>query len=143
MCNCGKSRQTMAKTEMTPTRTWREANHPHPLSAPKPAPARARGTTFEYVGATALTVYGPLTGVRYRFDQPGARIVVDVRDATALTAVPQLEAVFAKFVRQAFRAEQAPPARGAVEKCVDENAGSLLDCMPRRYAARIPLGVLC
>lgn len=45
---------------------------------------------FEYVGTTALTVYGPLTGVRYRFDQPGVRLTVDGRDATALSAVPNL-----------------------------------------------------
>jgi hypothetical protein len=46
---------------------------------------------FEYVGPTALTVYGPLTGVRYRFDQPGARLTVDARDATTLAAVPNLK----------------------------------------------------
>lgn len=93
MCNCGKSRQTVTTTEMTPSAAWREANHPHPLSMPKPAPARVRGATFEYVGATALTVFGPLTGVRYRFDQPGARVSVDWRDATALAAVPNVKQV--------------------------------------------------
>jgi hypothetical protein len=51
--------------------------------------------------------------------------------------------VFAKFVRRAFRAEQAPQAHSAVDKGVDEIEGALLDSMLRRYAARIPLGVLC
>jgi hypothetical protein len=49
--------------------------------------------TFEYVGATALTVFGPLTGVRYRFGHPGARLTVDSRDAAALAAVPNLTKV--------------------------------------------------
>ena len=91
MCNCGKSRQSVTTNEMTPTGTWREANHAHPLSTSKPAPARARGMTFEYAGATALTVFGPLTGVRYRFDHPGARVTVDERDAAAMAAVPNLK----------------------------------------------------
>jgi hypothetical protein len=51
------------------------------------------GVAFEYVGATALTVFGPLTGVRYRFAHPGARINVDARDAAALAAVPNLRQV--------------------------------------------------
>jgi hypothetical protein len=67
-------------------------------AAPPPAPARplthaARDRPlFEYVGATALTVIGPASGQRYRFDRPGARLAVDPRDGLALQAVPLLRA---------------------------------------------------
>ncbi len=45
---------------------------------------------FEYTGTTALTVIGPYTGRRYRFNRPGARLTVDGRDAFALVHVPVL-----------------------------------------------------
>lgn len=56
--------------------------------------AKARGEAapleFEYVGRSALTVLGPSTGFRYRFDHPGARLPVEARDAFALQSVPLL-----------------------------------------------------
>jgi hypothetical protein len=45
---------------------------------------------FEYVGKTALTVIGPITGKRYRFPKPGAKIAVDSNDAPLLTTIPRL-----------------------------------------------------
>ena len=45
---------------------------------------------FAYVGKTGLTVQGPITGRRYRFDGPGAVIAVDRRDGPSLAAVPNL-----------------------------------------------------
>lgn len=56
---------------------------------------RARRTTieFEYVGASALTVIGPASGRRYRFDRPGARLVVDPRDRPGLARVPRLRQI--------------------------------------------------
>jgi hypothetical protein len=64
-----------------------------------PAPARNVATTtierpaaveFEYVGRTALTVLGPFTGMKYRFDHTGARLRIDGRDADSLAAIPAL-----------------------------------------------------
>jgi hypothetical protein len=49
--------------------------------------------TFEYVGATALSVDGPLTGRAYRFAHKGARQDVDGRDAFGLATVPVLRRV--------------------------------------------------
>jgi hypothetical protein len=46
--------------------------------------------TFEYTGQTALTVVGPVSGRRYRFEQPGSRLVVDPRDRPGLTMNPKL-----------------------------------------------------
>lgn len=48
------------------------------------------GPLFEYTGATALTVFGAGTGVRYRFAHPGARVAVQPRDAPAMSGVPSL-----------------------------------------------------
>jgi hypothetical protein len=45
---------------------------------------------FEYIGRTGLTVTGPITGKRYRFQNPGAKIAVDSNDAPSLAAVPNL-----------------------------------------------------
>jgi hypothetical protein len=50
-------------------------------------------TEFEYTGATALTVIGPLTGQRYRFAHTGARVKVDGRDGYGLATVPVLRRV--------------------------------------------------
>ena len=51
------------------------------------------GATYEYVGRTALTVDGPVSRRRYRFDRAGARAEVDVRDAPALARIPVLRRV--------------------------------------------------
>lgn len=45
---------------------------------------------FEYVGETGLTARGPVTGARYRFAEPGARVAVDGQDAPSMAAVPNL-----------------------------------------------------
>jgi hypothetical protein len=46
---------------------------------------------FEYIGRTALTVIGPGSRTTYRFDQPGARVMVDARDRPSLDALPMLK----------------------------------------------------
>jgi hypothetical protein len=48
---------------------------------------------FIYVGRTALTAIGPVTGASYRFNQPGARLQVDTRDAASMAQVPVLRQV--------------------------------------------------
>jgi hypothetical protein len=48
---------------------------------------------FEYVGRTGLTVIGPATGRRYRFERPGARLEVDLKDRRSLAGVPHLRQV--------------------------------------------------
>ena len=85
MCNCGPRRLHAAR------------QHPRmPADAPDgmpPVSSAARVKPLvEYVGATALTVIGLASGLRYRFDRPGARLAVDPRDRLALEAVPLLRA---------------------------------------------------
>jgi hypothetical protein len=38
-------------------------------------------------------VQGPVTGKRYRFDNPGSRLLVDPQDAPSMAAVPHLRRV--------------------------------------------------
>lgn len=54
---------------------------------------------FEYVGKTKMTVLSPTTGIRYHFDSPGARVVVDARDQGMMIHVPDLRPV--RFIRNA------------------------------------------
>lgn len=61
---------------------------------PPPQEPPARGTLlFTYSGRTGLTVIGPITGQRYRFDKPGAVAAVDASDAPLLVVVPNLRAL--------------------------------------------------
>lgn len=46
--------------------------------------------SYRYVGQTALTVRGPISGRLYRFDRPGITIATDPRDRRALSTVPML-----------------------------------------------------
>jgi len=63
-------------------------------TAPAPrAPLTIAAPVFEYVGATALTVVSPLTRKTYRFEKPGARIEVDMRDRSWIAFVPNLAPV--------------------------------------------------
>lgn len=64
-------------------------------SAPGSAsPTRgASGVTLEYRGPGPLTVFGSVTGVRYRFAGTGARVVVDPRDAYAIQALRGIQLV--------------------------------------------------
>jgi hypothetical protein len=50
-------------------------------------------TLFEYSGEKPMTLFGRVTGVRYHFPGPGARVPVDARDAPAFEVVEGLDAV--------------------------------------------------
>lgn len=67
------------------------------LTAPRSAEpndkARRTIVEFEYVGASALTVIGPASGRRYRFEGPGARLVIDPRDRPGLARVSRLRQI--------------------------------------------------
>ena len=95
MCNCGPRRAAplprLLTTNMMPANAGAINTVPTvptgpAASMPRPKPA------FEYVGATALTVIGPASGLRYRFGRPGATLAVDPRDRAALAAIPLLRA---------------------------------------------------
>lgn len=48
---------------------------------------------FQYLGKTALTVIGPISGKRYRFANHGAIVAVDPNDRRSLSHVPGLRQV--------------------------------------------------
>ena len=51
---------------------------------------------FEYIGKTALTAIGPVSGRHYRFSYPGAVVEVDARDGASLATVPTLRKTVSK-----------------------------------------------
>ena len=53
----------------------------------------AAAPVFEYTGATTMTVVGGATGRTYRFDGPGARAAIDLRDQESVARVPNLRRV--------------------------------------------------
>ncbi len=59
-------------------------------NVPRERAGRETSVELTYVGGTALTVVGPASGVRYRFDRPGARVRVDARDVAPLLAIGRL-----------------------------------------------------
>ena len=78
MACCGQNRTQASTPAPTATRT---ASAPR---TPSPFPS------FQYIGASGITVQGPVTKRLYRFAAPGAIVHVDARDAPSLARVPQL-----------------------------------------------------
>ena len=62
----------------------------HTTAAPARSPLALPTPVFEYRGETALTIVSPVTRKTYRFDKPGARVPVDVRDRSWVAFVPNL-----------------------------------------------------
>ena len=72
MSCCGKQREEFYRTN--------EIHRAHNLAistTTQPRVTHQFVVCFEYVGKTGLTVRGPVSGKRYRFDSPGARVIVD------------------------------------------------------------------
>jgi hypothetical protein len=82
MSCCGKKRASMTVR-----------SNPRHEFAPQSDRSQAQGlsgSVVEYVGATTLTVRGPVSGHMYRFSTSGACMVVDARDAPFLLSIPSL-----------------------------------------------------
>jgi hypothetical protein len=77
-CGQGRTRVATSGKAATPVR--------------KPAPATS-GALYEYTGTTGMTVMGPISGARYRFDRPGARVQIDGRDVPSMRALPNVRRV--------------------------------------------------
>jgi hypothetical protein len=58
-----------------------------------PSSVQQQGAAFQYIGKTAMTAAGPISGRQYRFDYPGAIVVADSRDRVALATVPNLRQI--------------------------------------------------
>jgi hypothetical protein len=57
------------------------------------APKPPSNVLFEYTGPTAMAVIGPVSGIRYCFPSPGARVQADPRDSRSLAAIPNLRQI--------------------------------------------------
>ena len=64
-----------------------------PAALPEPTVTQRPTVGFVYTGASQLVAEGPFTRRRYRFDEPGAEVQVDVRDAASFAAIPSLRRV--------------------------------------------------
>ena len=84
MSCCGKARQTVGGA---PPRFSRARSTTSPLRTLR------YSVIFEYTGRTGLTAIGAVSGNRYRFDIPGARVRVDPRDRPGLAKVPSLRQI--------------------------------------------------
>lgn len=87
MC-CGRPSQPIATNTQRVARPV--AAQPQPVAHAR-APLSLPTPVFEYIGATALTIVSPVTRKTYRFEQPGARVEVDVRDRSWVAFVPNLK----------------------------------------------------
>jgi hypothetical protein len=83
MSCCGKQREQILGTRQVFPQVNDKQRQPSPQFAFR----------FEYVGATGLTVFGPVTGQRYRFDGYGSRLLIDSRDVASMATVPHLRRV--------------------------------------------------
>lgn len=81
MSCCGKGREAMASVRHTAAPA---APNVHRRSAAQPA------VLFEYTGAKSVSIVGRVTGIRYEFHAPGARLRVDLRDRSQLLRQPGL-----------------------------------------------------
>jgi hypothetical protein len=59
-------------------------------AAPKRPQPKSKVVLFEYTGPAAMTVAGPMSGARYHFESPGAKVQIDMRDAPSMAALPNL-----------------------------------------------------
>ncbi len=84
MC-CGKNR-----TGVSQTRVASPASRVVQASSAVATRPLSYVAYFEYTGKTAMTVAGPVSGMRYRFATPGSRVAVDLRDRKHLAVVPSL-----------------------------------------------------
>ena len=79
---CGKNRSALRAVE---NHAIENRDPPRVTFTPQPS-----FQYFEYVGSTGITAFGPITGRRYRFANPGAVVAVDDRDAPSLAGVPNV-----------------------------------------------------
>jgi hypothetical protein len=83
MCNCGQKRTEYSGGNAGSVNTQKRA----------PVQTSQFYSSFEYIGKTALTVIGKVTGTQYRFNYPGNRQNIDYRDVPGMISIPVLKKV--------------------------------------------------
>lgn len=89
MACCGQRRQQM-RSQATPVSLASDRANRAGFSQ---ATTQQRSATFQYVGKTALTAVGPVSGRHYRFNCFGAVVEIDPRDTMSLATVPNLRQI--------------------------------------------------
>lgn len=89
MCNCGNKRTALIEQQ--------SANAGIISSTEIDTTYNKKQMRFEYIGKTALTVTGSITGKRYRFSSPGDILPIDISDAGGLMSVPVLRKVISAY----------------------------------------------
>lgn len=59
-------------------------------AAAKRPPPKPRVVLYQYTGPTSMMVAGRMSGAKYQFAGPGAKVQIDLRDAPSLAALPNL-----------------------------------------------------
>jgi hypothetical protein len=81
MACCGQKRALAAANGRAVEAQRSEAQRPRPAS---------RVALYQYTGTTGMTVLGRVSGLKYRFGQPGATVQVDPRDVASMAGLPNL-----------------------------------------------------
>jgi hypothetical protein len=82
MCNCGNKRGNF-QPEQNDNVTFTSRESTIGINEPY----------FEYIGKTALSVKGNITGIHYRFAFTGDKQIINHKDAAAMLSVPVLRIV--------------------------------------------------
>jgi hypothetical protein len=80
MCNCGKK-----TIHNSPAYNTSQVSQQQQLKTVQ------QGVRFQYIGATALTAVGSVTGIRYRFNHANDIQIIDKQDVTAMRQVAVLK----------------------------------------------------
>ncbi len=84
MCNCGNKRDELRQSSFKLTGN---------VVAEKNSSGFWKDAPFKYTGKSALTIFGGVTGRRYRFLQNGDTQLIDYRDVSGMTNVPVLRKI--------------------------------------------------
>jgi hypothetical protein len=74
-------------------RTVSRLDIPEEREEPAHTPVPPLAVVFQYIGPTALTAVGPVSGRRYHFAYRGAVLAIDPRDQASLAGIAKLQQV--------------------------------------------------
>jgi hypothetical protein len=89
MACCGQRRQQLRASAIP----VRPGDNPPNAAAIAQSSVQQQSATFQYVGKTAMTAIGLVSGRQYRFGYPGAILQADPRDRASLSAIPNLRQI--------------------------------------------------
>jgi hypothetical protein len=82
MCNCGNKRNEFIQQAQPLSNTVVSSAVPKKMWS---------DVKFKYTGSSALTIFGSITGKKYRFALPNEVQLIDYRDASSMMGVQVLK----------------------------------------------------